>query len=87
MADPGHEPQHDFTCREVVEIASEYIDGALPPEHMTAFEVHLNFCDGCDAFVDQIRTTAAMARSVSDEAISGEMRAKLLTAFRDWKQA
>ena len=34
----------------------------MAAEQMTAFELHLNFCDGCSGFVDQVRTTAATAR-------------------------
>jgi hypothetical protein len=53
---------------------------------MTAFEVHLNFCDGCFRFVDQVRATAATAGALPDEAIPDELKSKLLTAFRDWKR-
>ena len=53
---------------------------------MTAFELHLNFCDGCSTFVDQIRTTAAMALGVTEDRISDDLKAKLLDAFRDWKR-
>ena len=56
----------------------------MTPEQMTEFELHLNFCDGCSSFVDQVRTTAAMAHGLPDAEISEEMRAKLLSAFKDW---
>ena len=84
MPDPGGEFQHGYTCQEVVALASDFLDGTLTPEQMTEFELHLNFCDGCSSFVDQVRTTAAMAHGLSDEEIPEEMRAKLLSAFKDW---
>ena len=65
-------------------LASEYLEGALTPEQRTRFELHLNFCDGCSSFVDQVRETAALASSLSVEEIPDEVRGKLLAAFREW---
>ena len=84
MPDPRGEFQHGYTCQEVVALASEFLDGAMTPEQMTEFELHLNFCDGCSSFVDQVRTTATIAHGLSEEEIPEEMRAKLLSAFKDW---
>ena len=84
MADPRREFEHGYTCQEVVTLATEFLDGAMAPEQMTEFELHLNFCDGCSSFVHQVRTTAAMAQGLSDEEIPEEMRSKLLSAFEEW---
>jgi anti-sigma factor (TIGR02949 family) len=86
MAEPSGEFQHDYTCQEVVALASEYLEGTMTADQMTAFELHLNFCDGCSNFVDQVRTTAATARRLSAEEIPEEMKAKLLAAFKDWRR-
>jgi anti-sigma factor RsiW len=75
-----------YTCQEVVRLASEYLEGTMGPEEATAFEVHLNFCDGCFRFVDQLRETAATAGALPDEQISAELRDRLLVAFRDWRR-
>jgi predicted anti-sigma-YlaC factor YlaD len=85
MAKPRGTKQHEYTCEEIVALASEYLEGAMAAERMTAFELHLNFCDGCSGFVDQVRTTAAIAHASTAEQIPEEMKAKLLVAFRDWK--
>jgi predicted anti-sigma-YlaC factor YlaD len=85
MAEPTR-VQHEYTCQEVVELATEYLEGAMTLEQMTAFELHLNFCDGCFRFLDQVRTTAAMARVLPEEEIPDEMKGKLLQAFNDWRQ-
>lgn len=83
MPDNGHE--HGFTCREVVDLAADFVEGALAPEESALFEVHLNYCDGCIWFVDQIRTSAALAGRIGEEDVPEELKDKLLTAFRDWK--
>ena len=73
----------DYTCREVVGLASEYLEGAMTPAERTRFEVHLNFCDGCVRFVDQVRVTAAAAAELPEEEIPHDLKASLLEAFRD----
>jgi hypothetical protein len=77
--------QREYSCQEVVELVSDYIEGAMTPAQMTALELHLNFCDGCFALVDQVRQTAAMASVLPEEEIPAEIKTKLLEAFNDWK--
>ena len=84
MADSS-DVKHMYACREVVELVSEYLEGAMTPEQMTRFELHLNLCDGCFSFVEQARTTAGMAGRLSEDQIPDEMKTKLLAAFREWK--
>lgn len=75
-----------YACQEVVELATDYLDGAMTPEEMTRFELHLNLCDGCYAFLEQVRTTSELAGTLPEERIPDELKSKLLTAFRDWKR-
>jgi len=77
---------HDhITCQEVVELVTGYLEGALSPEETDLFEQHINFCDGCDWYVDEMRTTVATVGKIQEEEIRAETRDKLMTAFRDWK--
>lgn len=77
---------HDhLSCQEVVELVTEYLDGALSVADASLFEQHLNFCDGCIWYVDQIKTTVDAVGEVREEDISPEAKDRLLTAFRDWK--
>jgi predicted anti-sigma-YlaC factor YlaD len=81
------ESSEHITCREVVETVTEYFDGTLAAEHAELFEQHLNFCEGCDWYVDQMRTTAETVGRVREEDIPPEARERLLSAFRDWKRS
>jgi anti-sigma factor RsiW len=77
---------HDhLSCQEVVELVTEYLDGALSAEEASLFEQHLNFCDGCVWYVDQIRTTVDAVGEVGEEDISPEAKDRLMTAFRAWR--
>ena len=74
------------TCQEVVELVSDYLDQALPPEEATLFEQHVNFCDGCDWYLDQMRSTVRTVGRITEEDVPPETRDKLLAAFREWKR-
>jgi anti-sigma factor RsiW len=75
-------PDH-VSCQEVVELVTDYFDGAMSPEKAALFEQHLNFCNGCDWYVEQIRTTVAAVGRVEAPEVPPAMRASLLAAFRD----
>lgn len=65
---------------------SDWLEAALPADEATLFEQHLNFCDGCIWYVDQIRTTVATVGRITEEDVPPDTREKLLTAFREWKR-
>jgi anti-sigma factor RsiW len=46
-----------MNCRELVELVTAYLDGALPADVRAAFEAHLAECPGCAAYLEQMRTT------------------------------
>ena len=83
MAD-SHE---HITCQEVVELVTDYFDGALARDEAALFEQHLNFCDGCDWYVEQMRTTIATVGRVEQADVPPAMRARLLGAFRDRRRS
>jgi anti-sigma factor RsiW len=78
---------HDhLSCQEVVELVTDYLEGALPAEDAGLFEQHLNFCEGCVWYVDQLRTTADVAGDLREEDIPEETKDRLMAAFRNWKR-
>jgi len=54
---------------------------------VSLFEQHVNFCDGCEWYLDQMRTTVATVGRVKEEEVPPATRGKLLTAFREWKRS
>jgi anti-sigma factor (TIGR02949 family) len=77
--------QH-ITCSQVVELVTEYLDRTLSAEDATLFEQHLNFCEGCTWYVEQIRTAVATVGRIEPEEVPPDVRDRLLTAFRDWRR-
>lgn len=52
----------DLACRELVGIVSDYVDGVLPPDWRDRADEHLRGCDGCTAYLQQIRETVDLLR-------------------------
>ena len=50
-----------ISCREVVELVTAYLDGALDADTRARFEVHLELCGPCVEYVEQIRATSRLA--------------------------
>jgi anti-sigma factor RsiW len=81
------ESAHHITCQEVVELVTDYFEGALPADETGLFEQHLDFCAGCAWYVDQMRTTVETVGGIREEDVPAETRDRLLAAFRDWKRS
>lgn len=76
----------DLTCRELVELVTEYLEGVLPARDRLDFERHLVWCSWCRDYLDQVRTTIELTGRVEEEPPS-PLREQLLDAFRDWKRS
>lgn len=76
-----------LTCRHVVELVTGYLEGTLPRRARRRVERHLAACDGCTAYVEQMRTTLAALGTIPEESLTPEARDALLHAFRDWNAA
>ena len=50
-------PERHVGCQEIVELVTDYLEHALDSETATQFEEHINFCDGCEAYLGQVRAT------------------------------
>jgi anti-sigma factor RsiW len=74
-----------ITCREFVELATDYLEGRLAPADHERFEDHLALCAGCQAYMDQLRATLRALGRIPEESISAAAREELLHAFRDWR--
>ncbi|GAA4606116.1 anti-sigma factor RsiW [Actinoplanes octamycinicus] len=73
-----------MNCDEFVELVTAYLDGALEPAVEQRFAEHLTECDGCDRYLEQIRTTVAALGQLPEQGLAADARDRLLAAFRDW---
>jgi predicted anti-sigma-YlaC factor YlaD len=79
------QPFEPITCQEVVELVTDYLEGAMRPEEVARFEHHLSLCEGCGFYVEQIRMTVEAVGRAGEDDVPAEVRDGLVTAFRDFK--
>jgi anti-sigma factor RsiW len=76
----------DLTCRELVELVTDYLENRLSADDRTRFELHLTYCDWCRTYLQQMRQVLATAGRLEEESIAPEARDALLDAFRGWNK-
>ena len=77
----------DLTCQELVELVTDYLEGALSAQQRARFEDHLSKCTGCRNYLAQMRQTIKLAGKLSEESLTPQARDDLLGVFRNWKKA
>ena len=87
---PGHGARSEpggpeLTCQELVELVTDYLEGALSPEDRHQFEAHLDGCAGCRAYLEQMRGAILAVGAVGDAELDPAMRERLMGSFRDWR--
>ena len=76
-----------LSCQEIVELVTDYIEGALSRRDTKRFEDHMAGCDGCRTYLAQMRTTIIRMGRLTEETIAPAARDTFLEVFRDWRTA
>jgi anti-sigma factor RsiW len=74
----------DLSCREVVELVTDYLEGALSPGERRRVEEHLSGCEGCTRYLAQMREAIRLTGMLTEEQIPEEQKTALVDAFRGW---
>lgn len=74
-------------CREVVELVTAYVDGALGAEDAARVETHLTLCPPCVEYVEQIRATVRITAVATAELELRPDRDALLRAFASLRRS
>jgi anti-sigma factor RsiW len=75
----------DMDCNELVELVTDYLEGRLEPGEIERFDAHLEECDGCATYLEQMRATISALGHLPPEALTPEVEERLLVTFRDWR--
>jgi anti-sigma factor RsiW len=79
--------RRDMPCIEVVEMVTDYLEGTMPARRRRLLERHLTACDGCTAYLEQMRETISITGRLEPEDVPRELEEQLLAAFREWNTA
>lgn len=73
-----------LTCRELVELVTDYLEGALSPADLRRFEEHIGGCDGCTEYLAQFKRTIDLTGTLTPRDLTPDAETALLSAFRSW---
>ena len=78
-------PDDEIVCREFVELVTPYLEDVLPPDERALIDRHLDACDGCRTYLEQMRQTIRAIGHISHEPITSRTRDEVLAIFRAWR--
>ena len=61
---------HQLICQEIVEVVTDYLEGAIDPDLRASFEAHLADCPHCTAYLEQLRAMIRVAGTIEASTIS-----------------
>jgi anti-sigma factor RsiW len=71
-------------CREVVEVVSDFLSGALTADDRARLEQHLLVCPPCTLHVAQVRATIEHLAELRTDRGAADVGPALVDLFRHW---
>ncbi len=75
----------ELSCKAFVEAVTEYLEGTLPPSEQLRVDEHLPECPGCSTYLEQVRQTIQIVRTLREEEEDTAAKHDLVAIFRKWK--
>jgi anti-sigma factor RsiW len=79
------ERREELVCQQVVELITDYLEGALPRAQRRRLQAHLAGCEHCGEYIEQIRATIRLTGRLGVEDLSPRMREELVGLYRRWR--
>ncbi len=76
----------DMTCKELVQLATEYLEERLPSKDRQRLEEHLTLCPYCRIYMEQMRQTVCLLGKMSEDSILEDDKQELLERFQNWQR-
>jgi predicted anti-sigma-YlaC factor YlaD len=74
---------HDhLRCQAVVELLTDYLEGAVDASTSEELERHLVACEGCTSYVDQVRAAMTLTGTLRAQDVPAPLMDELLAMFR-----
>jgi predicted anti-sigma-YlaC factor YlaD len=75
-----------LTCQELVELVTDYLEGALSRRDRVRFDAHIAGCTNCRQYVEQFRETVRLTGTLRESDVSPAAADALLAHFAEWKR-
>ncbi len=78
--------EDEITCKEIVELVTDYLESAMSEPDRARFDRHLSTCRGCVIYLEQMRETIRLTGTLTEDSLSLVAKSNLMSAFHDWKR-
>jgi len=75
----------ELVCQQVVELITDYLEGAMPRAQRRRLETHLAGCEHCGEYLEQMRATIRLSGRLGTHDLSPQMREDLVELYRRWR--
>lgn len=75
----------ELACQEMVELITDYLEGALSRSQRRRFEAHLAGCEHCTEYLRQMRATIRLTGRLREEDLTPAMREEFAELYRRWR--
>ncbi|MBI1746745.1 MAG: zf-HC2 domain-containing protein [Acidobacteria bacterium] len=75
------------TCRQVIELLSDYINHELSPEDKTELDKHMQGCQNCETFLYTLSQSVDLLRDLRVEDIPDDVSSRLRNFLRSKYQS
>ena len=77
----------ELTCKELVELVTDYFEDRLTAGENQRLELHVCTCTGCRVYLAQMRALVRAAGRLAEKDVPAAVREDLLRTFRAWNSA
>jgi anti-sigma factor RsiW len=74
-----------LVCQEMVELITDYLEGALSRSQRRRFEAHIADCEHCTEYLEQMRATIRLTGRLREDDLTPEMRSEFAELYRRWR--
>ena len=74
-----------MSCAEFVEHATGYLEGTLSKREFRRLQAHLDVCEPCTVYLEQLRETLHIAKNIEPEPLPSHFKEDLANVFTQWK--
>jgi anti-sigma factor RsiW len=75
----------ELVCQEIVELITDYLEGALSRSQRRRFDAHLAGCENCTEYLRQMRATIRLTGRLDVEDLTPAMREEFTELYRRWR--
>jgi anti-sigma factor RsiW len=76
---------NELACQQMVELITEYLEGTLSRSQRRRFEAHLQGCEHCSEYLEQMRATIRLTGRLRTEDLTPAMREEFAALYRRWR--